>query len=93
MSDMSETSTAEPTDDDLAMVGIERGDPAKGEMCASDGDTECADCSQPITKGQSVYWQCSMQNECDPYCAPCVIQSAQSMRAICAGLESGELQP
>lgn len=54
------------------------GDPANGETRVGDGQTYCSNCDQIIRRGSLIFWSCSMEQECDPYCRRCAVQTAKT---------------
>lgn len=76
------------TKDEMSVAGVERGDARKGEMEVSDGETECAGCDQAMPAGAPVYWACSTEMECDPYCTTCARQRAEAFQRECEAIEA-----
>lgn len=76
------------TANEMSIAGLSRGDARKGEMEVSDGATDCADCGRIMPFGVPVYWACSMEMECDPYCTACARERSQTMQAVCEAIEA-----
>lgn len=73
---------------EMGMAGVSNGVAGKGEMVTFDGQTGCAGCGRVMPDGARIYWACSMQQECDPYCTACARERGQRMVALCEAIEA-----